>query len=75
MLSPTLFALPTALGRDFYKVGVPNNGSVNVVTTLAANETNPPIPPGSHLPWWILFLLLGIIFIVVVMRKMRSSHP
>jgi hypothetical protein len=67
----------TKIGRDFYKVGVPNNGSVNVVTTLAANETNPPnpIPPGSHLPWWLWLLLLGIVFIVAIMRKRRGSHP
>jgi hypothetical protein len=67
----------TKIGRDFYKVGVPNNGSVNVVTTLAANETNPPNPilPGSHLPWWLWLLLLGIVFIVAIMRKRRGSHP
>ncbi len=66
----------TKIGRDFYKIGVPNGGSVNVVTTLSANEGNPPspIPPGTHVPWWLFLLLLGIIFIVVIMRKMRSSH-
>ncbi len=66
-------ATVTQIGPNFYKVAVPQNGSVNAETVINALDKplHPPPPP----PWWLLFLILLLIVIGFVLWLRRRSMP
>jgi len=65
----------TKIGRDLYKIGVPNGGAVTVNTGISANETNPTPPSPLHLPWWIWLLLVVLLLALALLHRRSAPQP
>jgi hypothetical protein len=61
-------AILTPIGPNFYRVPVPNDGVIQVTTTIVALE-------GFTLPPWLWLLLLLLLIVIVVLRKLRRGTP
>jgi hypothetical protein len=59
----------TPIGPNFYRIGVPHNGSVNVTTTIVAKDGG---VTGSH--WWLILLLI-LLALVVLFLVLKKKAP
>ncbi|MGZ8157275.1 MAG: hypothetical protein ACXWT1_04520 [Methylobacter sp.] len=62
------------IGKDFYRLRVPNNGTEKITNTVETLE-QPPIVDGVHLAWWlwVVLIILGILLILFIFRHKLKS--
>jgi hypothetical protein len=58
------------LAANWYRVAVPASGVATVTTVVQS------LPPGEHIPWLLLVLiLLGILLLLLIYLWFRRAHP
>jgi hypothetical protein len=73
-----LGATLTQIGPNFYRLGVPHNGSATVNTVILANDGNEPAPPPVPLPrppWFWIVVGLGILFLLIILFLLFRPKP
>ena len=67
----------TPIGPNFYRLGVPHNGSANVSSVIVAKDGNEPgpTPPPPHPPWFWILVGLGILLLLIVLLLLVKPKP
>ena len=65
----------TPIGPNFYRLGVPHNGSAKVSSVIVAKDNEPGPPPTPTLPRWF-WIVLGIgIFLFIILLLILRPKP
>jgi len=67
----------TQIGPNFYRLGVPHNGSANVSSVIVAKEGNEPgpTPMPPRPPWFWIAIGLGLLLLLIILFLLFRPKP
>ena len=64
----------TQIGPNFYRLGVPHNGSAKVNSVIVAKDSEPvPTPTPPRPPWFWIVVGLGLLLLLILLLLLRPK--